>query len=79
MTMKRFFAGCVLACLAAGCASVNEKKEAEQPSITVSKTTGIITIDGKLDLSLKVIFSIPISKSSCMKILIKMLKNCGLT
>jgi hypothetical protein len=49
MTMKRFFAGCVLACLAAGCASVDDKKEAEQPSITVSKTTGIITLDGKLD------------------------------
>ena len=49
MIMKRIFAGCMLACLAAGCLSVSEKKEEAQPSIVITKTASAITLDGKLD------------------------------
>ena len=49
MIMKRIFAGCMLACLAAGCLSVSEKKEEPQPSIVITKTAAAITLDGKLD------------------------------
>ena len=49
MIMKRIFAGCMLACLAAGCLSVSEKKEEPQPPIVITKTAAAITLDGKLD------------------------------
>ena len=47
--MKRIFAGCMLACLAAGCLSVSEKKEVPQPPVVITKTAAAITLDGKLD------------------------------
>ena len=46
--MKRVFAACMLALIAAGCATGNAPQEAPQPVITVTKTDAVIKLDGKL-------------------------------
>ena len=48
--MKRFFAGLILASLAAGCCSVDQcSKEPANPKVVVTKTNQAIKLDGKLD------------------------------